>query len=106
MDMLTALLAGFGEVFTPVTLAYALAGCVIGMLTGVIPGFGPAAACSLLLPVTFALNPVGGIIMLLGIYYGSMYGGTITSVLLNVPGEVASVVTCIDGYQMARQGRA
>ncbi|MFC0534044.1 tripartite tricarboxylate transporter permease [Phytohabitans kaempferiae] len=106
MDMFNALLAGFGEILTPTTLAYALVGCLIGMLTGVIPGFGPAAACSLLLPITFALDPVGGIIMLLGIYYGSMYGGTITSVLLNVPGEVASVVTCIDGYQMTKQGRA
>jgi putative tricarboxylic transport membrane protein len=87
-------------------LLYAFIGCVLGTLIGVLPGLGPAAGTAILIPVTFSLDPIGGIIMLAAIYYGAMYGGTITSVLVNVPGEAASVITCLDGYQMARQGRA
>jgi putative tricarboxylic transport membrane protein len=81
-------------------------GCLIGTFVGVLPGLGPAASISLLLPITFKLSPVSAIIMLGGIYYGTMYGGSTTSILINVPGEAASVVTCLDGYQMARKGRA
>ena len=83
-----------------------LIGVLIGTLVGVLPGLGPVAAISLLLPTTFHVNPVSAIIMLAGIYYGAMYGGSTTSILVNIPGEAASVVTCLDGYQMARQGRA
>jgi len=87
-------------------LLYAFIGCILGTLIGVLPGLGPAAGTAILIPVTFNLDPIGAIIMLAAIYYGAMYGGTITSVLVNVPGEAASVITCLDGYQMAKQGRA
>jgi putative tricarboxylic transport membrane protein len=86
-------------------LTFALIGCVLGTLIGVLPGLGPAAGTAILIPLTFTLDPTGALIMLSAIYYGAMYGGTITSVLINVPGEAASVVTCFDGYQMAKQGR-
>jgi putative tricarboxylic transport membrane protein len=105
METLHHLLAGFEAALTFQNLAFALAGCVFGTLVGVLPGVGPAAGTAILIPLTFNLDPVGAIIMLSAIYYGAMYGGTITSVLLNVPGEAASVITCIDGYQMAKQGR-
>ncbi len=104
--MLQHLLSGFAAALTPAYLAYALAGCVLGTLIGVLPGLGPAAGTAILIPLTFKLDPTGAIIMLSAIYYGAMYGGTITSVLINVPGEAASVITCIDGHQMAKQGRA
>lgn len=97
---------GFSVATSPANLLYALIGCVLGTLIGVLPGLGPAAGTAILIPLTFSLDPTGGIIMLAAIYYGAMYGGTITSVLVNVPGEAASVVTCLDGYQMAKQGRA
>jgi putative tricarboxylic transport membrane protein len=97
---------GFSVATSPANLLYALIGCVLGTLIGVLPGLGPAAGTAILIPITFSLDPIGGIIMLAAIYYGAMYGGTITSVLVNVPGEAASVVTCLDGYQMAKQGRA
>ena len=87
-------------------LAYATIGCILGTLIGVLPGLGPAAGTAILLPITFNINPTSGIIMLAAIYYGAMYGGTITSVLINVPGEAASVVTCLDGHAMAKKGRA
>src|SRR6186997_1129702 len=103
--MLQHLLSGFAAALTPAYLAYAFAGCALGTLIGVLPGLGPAAGTAILIPLTFKLDPTGGIIMLSAIYYGAMYGGTITSVLINVPGEAASVVTCFDGYQMAKQGR-
>jgi putative tricarboxylic transport membrane protein len=90
----------------PMNLLYAFIGCILGTLIGVLPGLGPAAGTAILIPVTFNLDPIGAIIMLAAIYYGAMYGGTITSVLVNVPGEAASVITCLDGYQMAKQGRA
>jgi putative tricarboxylic transport membrane protein len=106
MDPLTGLLTGFGVILTPQNLYLCLIGSVIGTLVGVLPGVGPLAALALLLPVTFTLPPVGGMVMLCSIFYGAMYGGSTTSVLLNIPGEAASVVTCIDGHQMARQGRA
>ena len=85
---------------------FAFAGCMLGTLIGLLPGLGPAAGTAILIPLTFSLDATGAIIMLCAIYYGAMYGGTITSVLINVPGEAASVITCIDGYAMARQGRA
>jgi len=106
MDVFANLFAGLVAVFTPENLLLAFIGCVLGMLVGILPGFGPAAALSVLLPVTFALGPVPAIIMLAAILYGASYGGTITAVLLNVPGEASSVATTIDGYQMAKQGRA
>jgi putative tricarboxylic transport membrane protein len=106
MDLLGNLALGFGVAFTAQNLLYAFFGCVLGTLVGVLPGIGPVAAMSLLLPVTFNATPEAGIIMLAGIYYGSMYGGSTTAILVNIPGEAASVVTCLDGYKMARQGRA
>jgi putative tricarboxylic transport membrane protein len=105
-DNFIQLLGGFGAVLTPQNLALALLGCVLGMLVGILPGFGPAAALALLLPITFHLDAVSAIIMLAAILYGASYGGTITAVLLNIPGETSSVATTLDGYQMAKQGRA
>jgi putative tricarboxylic transport membrane protein len=106
MDILNDLLLGFQHILTPSTILFAVLGCALGMLTGVLPGFGPPAATALLLPLAFVLDPTASIVMIAAIYYGSMYGGTITSVLLNVPGEVSSVATGIDGYQMTKQGLA
>ncbi|WP_312858497.1 tripartite tricarboxylate transporter permease, partial [Pseudonocardia pini] len=103
---MSGLLTGIEVALTPENLLFVLLGVVIGMVVGVIPGLGPTATIALLLPLTFELEPATAVIMLAGIYYGSMYGGTITSVLLRLPGEAASVVTTFDGYQMARQGRA
>lgn len=100
------MLTGLETVLTPENLLFVTLGVVVGMVIGVIPGLGPTATIALLLPLTFGLEPATAVIMLAGIYYGSMYGGTITSVLLQLPGEAASVVTTFDGYQMARQGRA
>jgi putative tricarboxylic transport membrane protein len=100
------LLTGFGIAATVANLLYCLLGAVAGTLVGILPGLGPIAGIALLIPVTFGLNPTSAIIMLCSIYYGAMYGGSTTSILLNVPGETASVITCIDGYQMARKGRA
>ena len=104
---------GFGDLFyglsivlTLNNLLYCFAGCVIGTLVGVLPGLGPVAAMSLLFPVTLHIPPVSALIMMAGIYYGAMYGGSTTSILVNIPGEAASVITCLDGYQMARKGRA
>ncbi len=105
MDTLQLLLNGFAAALSPVNLTFALIGCILGTLIGVLPGVGPAAGTAILIPITYKLDATGGIIMLCAIYYGAMYGGTITSVLLNVPGEAASVVTCIDGYAMAKRGR-
>jgi len=92
--------------FQPINILFCFFGVLIGTLVGVLPGLGPVAAMALLLPITFHLTPVTAIIMLSGIYYGAMYGGSTTSILVNIPGEAASVVTCLDGYQMARKGRA
>ncbi len=106
MDLFNNLALGFSVALAPLNLLYCFIGVFIGTLVGVLPGIGPVAAMSLLLPVTFNATPEAGIIMLAGIYYGSMYGGSTTAILVNIPGEAASVVTCLDGYQMARQGRA
>lgn len=97
---------GLTMVFQPQQLVLIFAGCFLGTLVGVLPGIGPVGAISILLPVTFQMSPSGAIIMLAGIYYGVMYGGSTASILVNVPGEAASVITCLDGYEMARQGRA
>jgi putative tricarboxylic transport membrane protein len=97
---------GLSVVLTFNNLLYCFAGCVIGTLVGVLPGLGPVAAMSLLFPVTLHIPPVSALIMMAGIYYGAMYGGSTTSILVNIPGEAASVITCLDGYKMARQGRA
>lgn len=97
---------GFQVALQPANLFFCFLGVLIGTLVGVLPGLGPVAAISLLLPTTFHVTPVSAIIMLAGIYYGAMYGGSTTSILVNIPGEAASVVTCLDGYKMARQGRA
>src|ERR687892_715310 len=106
MESLGHLLSGFAAALSWYYLLYALAGCVLGTLIGVLPGLGPAAGTAILIPLSFSLDATGAIIMLCAIYYGAMYGGTITSVLINVPGEAASVVTCLDGHEMAKQGRA
>jgi len=106
MDILSNLVMGFSVALTPFNLFMAMAGVSIGTLIGALPGVGPVSGVALLLPLTFGMDPTSGIIMLAALYAGSMYGGTITSVLINTPGESASVVTCIDGYQMALQGRA
>jgi putative tricarboxylic transport membrane protein len=106
MELLQHLALGFDVALTPINLLYALAGCVFGTLIGVLPGIGPVATISMLLPATYGLPPVSALIMLSGIYYGAQYGGSTTAILVNLPGEASSVVTTIDGYQMARQGRA
>ncbi len=106
MDVFHNLVLGFGIAVSPMNLLYALIGCLLGTLVGVLPGIGSVATIAMLLPITFNLTPVAALIMLAGIYYGAQYGGSTTSVLVNIPGEATSVVTCLDGYQMARQGRA
>jgi putative tricarboxylic transport membrane protein len=106
MDLFSNLLLGFSVAVSPVNLAYLLVGVFVGMVVGIIPGFGPAAALAVLLPITFGMEPSGAVIMLAAIYYGSQYGGTITSILLNTPGESSSVAATFDGYPLAQQGRA
>src|SRR6201982_3161703 len=106
MEAIGGLLTGFGIILTLDNLFVCFLCSAIGTLVGVLPGVGPLAALALLLPITFTMTPVGGMVMLASIFYGAMYGGSTTSVLLNIPGEAASVVTCIDGHQMARQVRA
>ena len=106
MELLNYLSIGLSVALQPVNLFYCFVGVFIGTLIGVLPGIGPVGAMSLLLPTTFKATPEAAIIMLAGIYYGAMYGGSTTSILVNIPGEAASVVTCLDGYQMARKGRA
>jgi putative tricarboxylic transport membrane protein len=106
MGPLEGLAYGFAVALTPANLFACFVGVLVGTIVGVLPGIGPVGAMALLLPSTFALSPTTALIMLAGIYYGSMYGGSTTSILVNVPGEAGSVVTAIDGYQMARQGRA
>ncbi|HSC65357.1 MAG TPA: tripartite tricarboxylate transporter permease [Caldimonas sp.] len=106
MDLLHNLGIGFGVAFTVQNLLYGFFGCLLGTLIGVLPGIGPVATIAMLLPSTYALDATPALIMLAGIYYGAQYGGSTTAILINVPGESSSVVTAIDGYQMARQGRA
>ena len=105
-DIFSALGHGFAVAVTPLHLLFCLIGAVCGTLIGVLPGLGPVATISLLLPATYALDPISAIIMLAGIYYGAQYGGSTTAILVNIPGESTSVVTAIDGYKMAQQGRA
>jgi putative tricarboxylic transport membrane protein len=106
MDLFANLALGFSTAATPTNLLYCLIGVFLGTAIGVLPGLGPTATIAMLLPLTFALEPISALIMLAGIYYGSQYGGSTTSILVNLPGEAASVVTTLDGYQMAKQGRA
>ncbi len=106
MDLISHLALGFGVALTPINLLWALVGALVGTLIGVLPGIGPVATIAMLLPTTYALQPVSALIMLAGIYYGAQYGGSTTSILLNMPGETSSAVTCLDGYQMARKGQA
>jgi putative tricarboxylic transport membrane protein len=106
MDFLANLTMGFGVALTPFNIMMAVAGVTAGILIGALPGVGPPSGVAMLLPLTFGMDPTSGIIMLAALYAGTMYGGTITAVLINTPGESASVVTCLDGYQMALQGRA
>jgi putative tricarboxylic transport membrane protein len=106
MDAIQPLLNGFAVALRPDNLLYCVLGCVWGTMVGVLPGLGPLAGLSLLLPLTFKLEPASAIIMLSGIFYGAMYGGSTTSILVRIPGEAASIITCIDGYEMARKGRA
>lgn len=106
MDVVGNLVNGFSIALAPWNLVYAWLGAVLGTAIGVLPGLGPPATIALLLPATYRMDPVGAVIMVAGIFYGAMYGGSTTSILLNIPGEAASVVTCLDGYKMARHGRA
>src|ERR1700682_1194937 len=101
-DLFSNLALGFGVAFSPINLLL----CLIGALVGVLPAIGTIATVAMLLPITFGLPPVGALIMLAGIYYGAQYGGSTTSILVNIPGEATSVVTTLDGFQMAKQGRA
>ncbi len=106
MELLSHLSLGFSVALTPVNLMYAFIGSLLGTLIGVLPGIGPVATIAMLLPTTYALQPVSALIMLAGIYYGAQYGGSTTAILLNMPGETSSAVTCLDGHQMARNGQA
>src|SRR5262245_32192684 len=106
MEIFNNLILGFGVAISLQNIFYAFVGVLLGTLIGVLPGIGPVATIAMLLPITFNWNPLSARIMLAGIYYGAQYGGSTTAILVNIPGESASVVTCLDGYQMARQGRA
>ena len=106
MELLHNIYLGFSVAFIPINLFFCFVGVFLGTLVGVLPGLGPAATIALLLPITFSMRPETAIIMIAGIYYGAQYGGSTTSILVNIPGEASSVITCIDGYQMARKGRA
>jgi putative tricarboxylic transport membrane protein len=106
MDLFADLWLGFSTALSPINLLYLLIGTMIGMIVGIIPGFGPSAGIAILLPITFGMDPTGAVVMLAAIYYGSMYGGTITSILLNTPGESATVASTFDGFPLAQQGRA
>src|SRR6476659_6245221 len=105
-ELIQHLSLGFSVALTLQNLWFCFVGCFLGTLIGVLPGIGPLAAIAMLLPITFNVPPVAALIMLAGIYYGAQYGGSTTAILVNLPGETSAVVTCIDGYQMARQGRA
>jgi len=106
MEVINNLLHGFAVALNLANLFYCFVGVLLGTLIGILPGVGPAAGLALLIPATFGMHPTSALIMLSGLYYGAMYGGSTTSILVNIPGEAASVVTCIDGYQMSKKGRA
>jgi TctA family transporter len=106
MELLNNLSLGFQTALSLQNLLYCFIGVLLGTLIGVLPGLGPVPTIAMLLPITYALTPVSALIMLAGIYYGAQYGGSTTSILVNLPGESSSIVTCLDGYQMARNGRA
>src|SRR6187431_3166492 len=106
MELFTDLGLGFATALSPFNLMYCFIGVLLGTAVGVLPGIGSVATLAMLLPITFGLPPVSALIMLAGIYYGAQYGGSTTAILVNIPGESSSVVTCLDGYAMARQGRA
>src|SRR4029077_1466383 len=106
MEIASGLLHGFAVALAPANIFWCFVGCFLGTVVGILPGLGPAATIALLLPLTYNMNPAGGIIMLCGIYYGAKYGGSTTSILLHMPGESCPVVPCIDAHQMARRGRA
>lgn len=106
MDLFSHLFLGFGEALSAINLTYALIGCLVGTVIGVLPGIGPTATIAMLLPITYAMQPTAALIMLAGIYYGAQYGGSTTAIMIKLPGEASSVVTCLDGYQMATKGRA
>src|SRR6187401_36939 len=106
MELFTDLGLGFATALSPFNLMYCFIGVLLGTAVGVLPGLGPVATIAMLLPITFGLPPVSALIMLSGIYYGAQYGGSTTAILINLPGESSSVVTALDGYQMARQGKA
>jgi putative tricarboxylic transport membrane protein len=106
VEITQSLLNGFAIALKPIYFYYALIGTILGTITGVLPGLGPLGAMAILLSFTFTMDATGAMILFAGIYYGAMYGGSTTSILLNIPGEAASVVTCIDGYKMAQKGRA
>src|SRR5512138_1673287 len=106
MDLFNNLLLGFQVALSFQNLIYCFLGCFLGTFSCVLPGIGPVATIAMLLPITFNLPPTPALIMLAGIYYGASYGGSTTAILVNLPGEGSSVVTCLDGYQMGRQGRA
>src|SRR5688572_28478695 len=105
-ELLSNLALGFGVAASPMNILFCMIGALVGTLIGVLPGVGSVATIAMLLPITFGLPPVGALIMLAGIYYGAQYGGSTTSILVNIPGEATSVVTTLDGHQMAKQGRA
>ena len=106
VNAIDGLLHGLQAAITPTNLLWLIVGCLLGTLVGILPGLGPPATISILLPLATGFDPATGLIMMAGIYYGAKYGGSTTSILLNIPGESSSVVTCIDGYEMAKQGRA
>src|SRR5512136_1574128 len=106
MELFSHLGLGFSVALAGTNLFYCFIGALLGTIIGVLPGIGPVATIAMLLPATFVLPPVSALIMLAGIFYGAQYGGSTTSILVNLPGEVSSVVTCLDGYQMARKGMA
>src|SRR5258707_7897685 len=106
MDVFANLALGFGVALTLQNIAYCFVGVLLGTLVGVLPGIGPVTTVAMLLPISFTLDPVPAMIMLAGIYYGAQYGGSTTAILVKIPGEASSVVTTLDGYQMALQGRA
>ena len=106
MNAIDGLLQGLQAAITPTNLLWLIIGCLLGTLVGILPGLGPPATISILLPLATRFDPATGLIMMAGIYYGAKYDGSTTSILLDIPGEASSVVTCLDGYEMAKQGRA